>query len=318
MSQGLFDDLARALATPMPRRGALRTIATALAATAFGALRPASAAAVTGQAGGCSPRDCGQPGLKFCCVPVGDYDGFHSTGCCGDPGREDCCIGPNDDLEHPNPMTWCCPKGKCAASLKAAGGKCSGPQDCDQDKNEIQCGKTCCKLDSGEFCGSAKHSLCCKVGDKPCLSGELGICCKPDQSPCWDASHVTCCNHGQKCGPKGSTPPASNRNVCGCVPGTTVCGSQCCTKTESCCAGAGDGKCCKAGESCGAIAGAPGNKNCCPTARIVTTATGRVCCPTGTVGNGKGGCCPANNPQCCGAKPCARGTICSLGECVPF
>jgi hypothetical protein len=365
MTMGPFDDLARALATPMPRRGVLRTIAAALATAAFGAFRPTPVYAAA-----CEPRVCPTPKEKFCCVPVGDYDGFHSTGCCGEPGREDCCIGSNGQ-DPPLPTTWCCPKGKCAASQRGPGGPCGGPDDCNQDKNELPCGKRCCKLDVGEFCASAEHSLCCKAGEKPCLSGHLGICCRADQSLCWDATHVDCCNATLTCSDKPGTNPV--RRVCMCKPGTTVCGADCCTKDQTCsnykccpkgqvdCGGqccpkadCSNGKCCpqgkvncgsecceksrccetsaasankvccKEGESCGGIVGAPGNKNCCPTARVVVTASGApVCCPTGTVDNGHGACCPPDKPNCCGgagelATPCAKGTICSKGECVPI
>jgi hypothetical protein len=80
--------------------------------------------------------------------------------------------------------------------------------------------------------------------------------------------------------------------------------------------------CCKEGENCAAIAGAPGNKKCCPSARIMVTSTGApVCCPSGTV-YADGACCPPGSPNCCAngdvAKVCPKGRICSMGECVPF
>jgi hypothetical protein len=57
------------------------------------------------------PSTC--PGAnKSCCVAI-KY-GYHHGGCCS-PVQE-CCIGPNQDREHPNQMSWCCPRGRCGAS----------------------------------------------------------------------------------------------------------------------------------------------------------------------------------------------------------
>jgi hypothetical protein len=53
---------------------------------------------------------------------------------------------------------------------------------------------------------------------------------------------------------------------------------------------------------------------------VVRPSGAPVCCPTGTVDNGDGSCCPPGNLQCCGGanKPsCTKGKqICVSGACV--
>lgn len=330
MKKSLFDDLARDLATPIPRRRALRTIGAAFAIGVVRAIIPGRALADSGRGLGCAGHVCG-PGVdqKFCCVQMpGPYDSWHSTGCCGGPGREDCCIGSNGDDANGlpyRPMTWCCPSGTCSGSIMdgRAPGKAGGCVGKACTSDETQCGKACCK--PGEYCASPRLNKCCTNGDSICAAYSAGTatCCKPGTKCCFTASRTACCDV--------NTETCSN-GTCKCKAPATKCGTQCCAKGEPCCQTAGGGMCCKKGEFCATIAGAPGNKNCCPSSRIVVTASGvPVCCPTGTVETTGGVCCPASNPNCCivAANPsdprsgtmavlCAKGTICSLGACVPF
>jgi hypothetical protein len=287
VKKDFIDDLARTLATPMPRRGALRTMAAALAIGAFEAVRPRRAAGFAGSSSGCPEVDCGNPNLKLCCVPVGKYGGFHSTGCCGDPGREDCCIGPNDSEEHPNPMSWCCPKGTCAASWRAAPQGCLEKRTCKSD--EVVCGKACCK--SGQSCcggngtccdpattyccrepGDAKSpGLCCKKGIESCCGvgpdgAQTRMCCpKPNkcvkQLPPGKGGFTTsspwvCCPPAQQV-PVDETKP--NDIVACCAPGQVSLGGKllvgqgiqgsCCDEDKICGSGA-NLTCCQTGQSC--------------------------------------------------------------------
>lgn len=237
----------------------------------------------------------------------------------GGPYEEECCIGPNLDESHPNPMSWCCPKGTCGS---ASGAKfCLEKRTCKSD--EVECGKTCCK--PGEFCGSTLRSICCKAGENVCVvpRGGAAVCCKPGTKCCFNMTSAKCCDANQTC-VNGS---------CKCGKDQTQCGDACCTKSEVCsdgtccpkgqdCSTAAGKKCCKQGEYCATIAGAPGNKNCCPTSRIITTVSGvPVCCPAGTVATAGNECCPPGNPNCCSTdelvQVCPKGFICSQSECVP-
>jgi hypothetical protein len=194
MKKGLFDDLARTLATPMPRRGALRTMGAALAIGAFRALRPGRAAGYAGSTSVCPP-ECPDPREPTpCCVPVGRYGGYHIAGCCR--RGEDCCIGPNDSEEHPNPMSWCCTAGTCLPS----GAKCM--RKCTNE--EVECGRNCCSPLRGESCGSTIRDLCCKRGESPCRGAASGgafdgRCCKPGTTCCFTATSVDCCDGNHKC-----------------------------------------------------------------------------------------------------------------------
>ena len=280
MRDGFFDDLARALAAPMPRRGALRTIGAMLAVEVLQGFRPVGTAASGSQVGGCATRGCMGATEKVCCVPVGRYDGFHSTGCCGGPGREDCCIGLNNDVAHPEQMTWCCPKGKCSAQYGIVterlgkGGPCAW-DGCSGD--EIECGHSCCK--PGESCASAPLNLCCPGGTSACLCTErhIGLCCKPGTKCCASTRGAACCDVDRE---------TCSDGACGCGPGFTSCEKSCCARGETCCRNEVGGACCKAGETCAELFGAPGNRNCCDNPRVLRVGGAAVCCPKGTVASG--------------------------------
>ena len=332
MKRNLLDDLARTVATPMPRRQALRTIGAALAMGAFRMLRPGPVAGYSGHPPPCppSPDPCAAHGQKVCCVNMGPYNSLHVAGCYN-PATESCCTGPNGADPPMDKMSWVCEKGMCGAAGVPGNTKCAG-KSCGSD--ETPCGKACCK--NGQFCLSPNRSLCCERGDNLCAVPNKpgGLCCKPGTKCCFNMTTASCCDASQKC----------VGGVCKCGVGLKQCGSTCCKTTEMCvggtccpktktdCAGTCCDKglccdmvsgktCCKQGEFCATIAGAPGNKNCCPSARIMVTASGApVCCPSGTV-YANGACCPPGNENCCGgdlATVCPKGKICSRGECVPF
>lgn len=102
----LIDDVARTLATPMPRRRALRTIGMALAVGAFPGLRPGRAAgSPEGSRSSCGDQTCGH-GQADCCVDLKGTGRFNRVGCY-DPKTRRCCIGPGPSGEN---ATWTCPK----------------------------------------------------------------------------------------------------------------------------------------------------------------------------------------------------------------
>ena len=99
-----FDETARILATPIPRRKAFRLIASALAAAVVAAfsVQPASAVTCTGG----TPQTCGRGMGQICCA---------ATQCCAAAGaaKAACC----------NKGQCTCSNGTCAAS---SGGACPG------------------------------------------------------------------------------------------------------------------------------------------------------------------------------------------------
>jgi hypothetical protein len=335
MNNGLFDDVARTLATPMPRRRALRIAAGLLVAAAVPAYRPKPAAATVTKAF----AGCPKGGLQSCTERFGP----ELPACCPDyrPGFAICCKSTDECF---NDNKNCCPKDKqcggrcCLPDQKCKDGRCV---DCPEEQ---ACGETCC--DPGEYCGSKRRGLCCPKGHDACVvyGGSAGLCCGPGTTCCANAKSAKCCDAKHPCVKGGGR--------CKCAKGETRCGNECCTKGEVCsggkccpkgnvkcgdecctpgkccgenccpekwlcCSTAVGKKCCKPGEHCALIAGAPGKKNCCPSSRIVTTDTGvPLCCPTGTIDNGENDCCPPGNPNCCADLSCLGNTVCVRGECV--
>ncbi len=181
----LFDDLARTLATPMPRRGALRTIGAALAAGAVPALRPDRALGHAGRTQACpSPT-------KRCFVAI-KY-GTHEGGCYY-PDYAKCCKGPNNDKEHPNQMSWTCPKdndcGSAATQFCTCSNKCKDGKCCPKSKGRCVKG-TCCPLKRTTFAPGTKGKgvACCPPGTIA-VPGGTGLCCPPADKDCCDKYDV--------------------------------------------------------------------------------------------------------------------------------
>jgi hypothetical protein len=252
---GFFDDVARTLATPMPRRRALRTIGSGLAVAAVGALRPGAAAGRPARAVAC-PQTCSSSTVA-CCVAI-KY-GFHIGGCCRQPG-EDCCVGPNLDQEHPNQMSWCCPTGTC----EAAGGRCK--PGC--PPNTFKCGTECCRR--------ARPTLPQEV----CYHGHCRPACPDKTKKCGD----TCCTSKQKCRNGKCCEKCGGNGTC-CDPATTFCCREP-GKPKS------PGRCCKKGKEtcCGVGPDGAQKRMCCPkpnkcTKQLPRTVGGLtktspwVCCP---------------------------------------
>jgi hypothetical protein len=307
VKKSLLDDLARTVATPMPRRQALRTIGAALAMGAFRMLRPGPATGYASQPTPCPPvpDPCAASGQIACCVTMGPYNSRHMAGCYN-PATEICCVGGNGSPPPMDRMSWICPKGSTCPGTFNPNSKCSRP--CTDD--EIVCGKACCQ--PGQFCGSPNRGICCNAGENVCVYPKGGTCCKRGTSCCFTTSSAKCCDNLTETCVNGS---------CTCKNPKLKCGTDCCAKAGLCCVMAAGNRCCKPDEFCATILGAPGNKNCCPKDRVVVTKSGApVCCPSGSVDNGAGECCPPGNPDCCevgGLKTvCPKGTVCSLGSCV--
>jgi hypothetical protein len=172
----LFDDLARTLATPMPRRGALRTIGAALAVAAVPALRPDRALGRAGRSQACvSPtKRC------FVEIPFGTHEGG-----CYYPKLQQCCTGPNNDQEHPNNMSWVCPKdhtcgtaGTCTCTKKCADGSC-----CPSTKGRCVNGTCCPAIRTTRAVGRKNAVACCPPGTIA-VPGEAGLCCPKGNPNC--------------------------------------------------------------------------------------------------------------------------------------
>jgi hypothetical protein len=243
VSEPLFDQLSRLIATPMPRRRALRLMGSTLAAATFAGLRPGAARAE------CLCRG----GLK-CCPPEGPWCCLPDWPCCpgaGPPGFAECCA----------PDETCCGRGGCCPPSF----QCCPP---------ILDGYTyCCEPDE-HCCGGDLGQLCCDP-DWFCCPG--GDACAPPGGHCCPERGISCLAEDFCCGPPeycctGECPPG--RAECGtgccqenevclggtetCCPSERVCGTTCCPLGQVCEAGScvcpsarrcGD-LCCQPGEVC--------------------------------------------------------------------
>ena len=176
-----FDNLARTLATPVPRRQALRAVGAALLVGAFPALRPDRALGYSGhlQARTAKPVRC------FVTIPFGTHEGGGYY-----PQYQKCCKGPNNDAEHPNQMSWVCPKDYSCGS--AAGGFCPCPTKC---KDGVCCPRSKGRCVNGTCCpairtttrpgSNGKGVACCPAGTIA-VPGGVGLCCPKGARHCCD------------------------------------------------------------------------------------------------------------------------------------
>ncbi len=185
MSERFFDNLARTLASPMPRRRALRLTGAALVAAAVPGLRPRSALGAS--------RDCGTkstPCSSLCLLT-------NPKGACGIPIFNDCnqelchvglagCIRPDQVCCPVAPDPWYCEKGQECGTKP---GQCItkwycqkqslGTDFCDQICKETghdKCIGVCCT--KNETCGFFGCS--CKSGY---VSAGNGTCTEPKNDP---------------------------------------------------------------------------------------------------------------------------------------
>jgi hypothetical protein len=207
LNERRFDDLARSLATPMPRRRALRMIGVGLAAGAFPSLRVGRAAAAslkcpsgTTGCGTCANgpgRCCDQnsmccPDIPFCCGKSGtDASGAPVTVTCG-PG----------------------PAPEFSPCLERIGCPSSSPVGCGTTSKGAYIYELCCRADQqcapGASVGDPRHPWVC-VGKCPAGQTRCGNnCCKAG----FECESGRCVKH---CPPAGS---AAARNAA--RPGSAV------------------------------------------------------------------------------------------------
>ena len=292
MKPGSFDDFARTLAEPMPRRRALAH--RRRGAPRIDAARPAPGGRMGGRVrAGHSLHRRLHRRRRHRRLRSREPERLRADQVCADglpPAGEKCC--PRSD------QPWICNEDDQCGSP-------NGPH-CISCPEERKCGKACCKSD--EFCASPNRELCCKRGENSCLvpNSPHGACCRPGTQCCFTENGGVCCGSGQRC----------RNGKCVCKEGET-CGERCCKKGETCSNGkccpkgkvnCGDGECCKnaascCGENCctGAretcVGGAKG-KQCCLRSRISGSGASARCCPGGTVATASG-CCPPTNLNCC-------------------
>lgn len=320
-----FDDLARTLAQPMPRRRALRLLGGAVVASAVpGVLRPSRAPGATRTASTGATRTasaCPRPGYcpsgrVDCSVCPGGAPGSCFLAGCGAPGSECCCL--KDAAGRKSGATLCAPGYRCVPQ---------GDPPC-VCKNTCGVGN-CCK--PGEYCANFSQRLCCKEEERGC-----GLeCCKPNEEcrtiRVGAGSARVCekrCPQGQAwCGRDKCCPPkwhcANERTgLCKrckkseeecekkcCDRKTSRCCGKagCCPKTRACCNTGKTQKCCPAGQKC-AVPILPGETHvkpraevvCCPSARF--NKTPQLCCPPGMVALNTSGFRippPGIPPDCC-------------------
>ena len=102
----LLDDISRILATPMPRRKALRHLGGILAGAVIAAAAGQRVGAAAQQNPGCDAKSCTAP--KSCC-------GNAKTGVCCNPNH--CCASRGNTSACCSPNSCVCASGTCAASL---------------------------------------------------------------------------------------------------------------------------------------------------------------------------------------------------------
>ena len=183
-----IDDLARALATPMPRRSAVRGIAKALAGAALlGFTRRAQAASCSSC---CAPAKNCESG-QTCCTPGITGNGAicaqSPNFCCGSancsPGQG-CCTGTNGSKYCINAGQFCCGNSYCNAGTACctnssgttfcspSGGFCCGNVGCNA-------GQQCCTGTNGtKFCANAGQECCGNVACATnCCNSSTKTCC---------------------------------------------------------------------------------------------------------------------------------------------
>ena len=296
MSTTLLDRLARILATPMPRRQAVKTLSATIATAAFPGLFSTPPGGERSTARSCPAEMHGCGSAVPCCIATKGKGQFHVAGCLG-PG-DTCCSGPNQSTEHPDVASWICRGGsKCGASFLAA-------EQCYYGcpANETRCGSACCK--ANEACDRDRY---CIPAD--CVEGKCGMTCCNSESYCASPNRSLCCKKGEEV----CAVPQSPKAEC-CPPGRKCCfnekQSNCCLESEVC----KNGDCCpKDSIDCGG--------DCCAKNGCLTFGKKKACCGRNSVATPTG-CCRPHDLSCClksvkGKKvaKCAPGQLCLQGLC---
>lgn len=315
MRQSLFDDLARTLSEPMPRRRVLRLLGGIVVAAAVPGARAAAGVSPRRPVGASQLCKSGstlcqgfKPTLYTCC-------GGSEPVCCAKPSAVLCCKSGcqcgTDERGYPECVKCprcptgltecgqygCCPRGTYCAASK--------PRILCCKRNEAGCGTRCCA--PGLRCINPKEGTCgnCPKGKEPCgkkCCSKSTYCCDPKKGLCCDKKKDGCCNVGD---------PGRSKWICCREP------NECRTQAD---------------ETGTYPRGAP--TTCCPPERTLK----RTCCPPGYVslggklvvppGNLGGLCC--RKDKACGSGDdilcCSTGStlapeleqICCGGTCVSF
>lgn len=178
-----FDDLARTLATPMPRRRALRAIGAATAVAALPALRPHPATGHTGSSTDTCPGLTCKSGTSGCCVSTGNGN-FHLGGCCAP--KATCCKGSDAAGEA---RSWCCEEdltcgtwgtaNQCTCPTRCKDGAC-----CPRSKGRCVKGKCCPAIRTTFAPGTNKKGVACCPPGTIAVPGKIGYCCPRSNKRC--------------------------------------------------------------------------------------------------------------------------------------
>ena len=175
MRDDLFDEAARILASPVPRRRALKLLGGALVAAIVGTVGSTRAGAQA-----CSPA-CG-----------------NNQKCCS--GSPNFCVQQN---------RTCCGNTSCAANMACCG---TGPGATCRNQSQTCCGNTVCNTGQvccGTFCRAQNQTCCgsataCSPGTACCASAPVPFCRSLNQTCCGSTAcppGQTCCGSGTCCGP---------------------------------------------------------------------------------------------------------------------
>jgi hypothetical protein len=338
-----FDDLARRLASSLPRRTLLQRVSAAL----VGAVLAGPGASVGAQGCICLPEQTCCSGILIstehsaCC----NADAICTNGPAGEPhcqlpcpdGRAVCggfCCFPGET---------CCGLGQCCR----AGWECIDLGVCSAPCPEgPRCGNRCCSIGQ-TCCGLGAQAICCDAGEicdgGQCVEGEgcpgggaqCGASCCNTGETCQNGQCVAGCPvNGQSTGRRGAKRheiepqeacpicpsgqvycPGFKTCVLECHPGTlnmTTCACEC--EGPQC----GD-ECCPAGQECSSPGGFGENAPLCCLAGqscgvYCASEPSRTCCKRGPEGTGYS--CNAKTELCCNYRCCKRGREqCVHGTC---
>ena len=344
-----FDDLARRLASSLPRRTFLWRVSAALTGGVLaGPLASAGAQ-------GCSPcQDGCCPDQTSCCPGI---VGSRQSACCNSDAI--CTNGPAGEAHCQLP----CPDGRaaCGGFCCFPGETCCGLGQCCQvglvcwdlgvctgecpDGPETRCGNRCCSAGQ-TCCGSGAQAICCDAGEicdgGQCVEGEG---CPGGGALCG----ASCCNAGETCQngqcvagcpvagasigrhsakrheiqPQEACPscpsgqvycPGFKTCVLECRPGTlnmVTCACEC--EGPRC-----GNECCPADQECASPGDDVFPTRCCAKGQSCGSFCAgdpRIqCCKRGPLGVGVG--CDARTQFCCGSQCCQRGKEqCVHGKC---
>jgi len=309
MGEKLFDDLARALAEPVPRSRALRQIGSMLVATSLpGAAFARSRRAAPAKK--CRPdeRTCREfTEQAYCCRPPSwqFFCGKQRDRCinmCAGPTKFPCTGLIPDRLSGVN--------GVCCDTRIHSGCRPDNPRQRMSGGGSIPecipCTGTRCGPNKRFGINHPQRWTCC---EKPNTCRE-GVCkCRDGKTSC---GGTECCKKGKTCA-RCVDGDSATRYLTGsvkcCGPKEECCINRCCKPDQDCCLG----QCCPRGTQC---AREGGRDVCCPDGRVVYESDRNYCCPSGTYPQEKGGCCPPGLESCCAGENCTRGSVCVNGTCV--